>query len=63
MAFLSFSCEHCGKKSHRFLRPSEVRKPVICPACKKTVYSGGSPVSVSAPAVTGGKKITCTICD
>ncbi|MDR2051088.1 MAG: hypothetical protein LBQ63_04880 [Deltaproteobacteria bacterium] len=63
MAFLVFNCEHCGKKSHRFLRPSQVRGTVICPSCKKFITSGGSSAAIPTLAASGGQKISCTKCD
>jgi hypothetical protein len=63
MAFLAFTCEHCKEKSYRFLRPSQVRGAILCPACKKPITSGGVPAPTSAPALTGGQRITCAKTD
>ncbi|MDR1241756.1 MAG: hypothetical protein LBM00_03070 [Deltaproteobacteria bacterium] len=61
MALHAFTCEHCGKKSHRFLRPSQVGGAVECPSCKKKIRSGGALATLSAPAVSGGQKASCVI--
>jgi ribosomal protein S27E len=61
MAFLGFTCEHCNKKSYRFVRPSQTRSPVPCPACKKTIFSGGAPATTSSPAISGGQQASCVI--
>ena len=58
MPFLTFTCEHCNKVSHRFLRPSQVRGTVLCPHCKKPITSGGLSVSGSS-ASASGQQGTC----
>jgi len=58
MPFLTFTCEHCNKVSHRFLRPSQVRGMVLCPHCKKPITSGGKSAS-SSPAPASGQQVTC----
>ena len=58
MPFLTFTCEHCNKVSHRFLRPSQVRGTVLCPHCKKPITSGGKSAS-GTPEPASGQQVTC----
>ena len=57
MPFLTFTCEHCNKVSHRFLRPSQVRGTVLCPHCNKPITSGGKSASGSQ-APSSGQQVT-----